>query len=518
MRSPLESIRKWLAQVEYDPRSISFGAGLAIDADLLSLESQVFVELWTRRESAYLTLFDLHRGTWAEKKLLDEYRALPDAEKSKILAIATFSVHELTHHFDLLLTPYGANFHGKIFREYHWMESELAAPLAEFIRKTAAAGGARSQTSLRRLFRALDRKGPRIKSAFSSRDAKFLKWCRSQWQPSYEFFETFSNHPESTIASPEDLGEPNADLTLFGQRYPLVNVNRWFWTVGLGVEGVYLSPLAILEARAMANSLAWIAHNFDDEEEGVAEAKRYLDAFYAPDLVRPEYGFLLDLFASAVSVAPTRFSELAAGLKRMQLVKLTGTISACCWYALFAMPPTEDNSLVMCSPAYRLIQAIRQVEIDAQNKVRPEATNESTVAAFYRRIDERVPHLWPIARICRETLRWLDEYARVNEEKTQNPALRRHFAAVLGAVRRCLAVRGDYGIPPGLVTGGRPFYGPGFEMDAPDYVTRYLLNYRIPDEVFRWNVLREQVLYKPRWKDSADPFRDFFIPHEGIAR
>ncbi len=484
INNPIDGFRSWFQSVEYNPRTLETKTRDGVfPSRWLDMDGRVFIEMWTQRAGVSITWSELYDNSWAKcPKLQADYIGLSDISKSAILALATFPLHEMTHHVDLLTTPFGAQFHGNCFLEYARFESHAASDIITLWREL---------------------KTPIARSVLATPDGWTAGFANESHQriatrvakslrPRLEFFETSkgSRHVPCVPGWLVD-GDWHKSLSLFDFELSLVTAGEHGYTFAMGSDS-YASAFAILEARAMANALSWIIFSINDQEKAVRECERFVNVFYDRSITHPNYTLLLDLFTRVMSSGrEATFHGMLPCLDSDKLLRVLGTLSACCWYALHATPGTDNPN--DGSPAIRFVRALRQLEEDAVMSPPPSKEPMAIIKGFFERIDKKGLGQGGMASVA-NAADWLEHLLEINDRIVQDPEMRSHFAMVLSAVRWHLMNRNDYGTPPGAVSGGRPIPGP--KLQSSDELNRLLLDFKAGDSVRKWNLLREQVLHR----------------------
>ena len=116
----LDQIRELLQSVEYFPASLHLEGDAQAIWDSLSDQAKAFCWVASKKQRpGPLTFKETFGYVWAHDEItMGRFATMSDDEKAEVLGFFTFQIHELTHHFDFLITPYGVNYHGKLFREY----------------------------------------------------------------------------------------------------------------------------------------------------------------------------------------------------------------------------------------------------------------------------------------------------------------------------------------------------------------------------------------------------------------
>ena len=135
----LNDVHELLQSIEYRPASLSLELETQRLSECLSGEARTFVWIATKKTSPGILSFKETFGhVWADDATtMATFAGLSREVKAEVLGFFTFQIHELTHHFDFLITPVGVNYHSKWFREYRAFQS--FAPL--LLRQGTVPGG-----------------------------------------------------------------------------------------------------------------------------------------------------------------------------------------------------------------------------------------------------------------------------------------------------------------------------------------------------------------------------------------
>jgi hypothetical protein len=291
--------------------------------------------------------------------------------------------------------------------------------------------------------------------------------------------------------------------------------------------GWYLKPSTILESRALIHSLRWILYNLGhtsnlevvrDGPDIKEELVLFLNSFYSPERVSPDYSFLLNLFAHIWE--ENTFANL---IRRMPLPNLDSVlmfIDGLCWYSLQAPPPADDSSPWNASPVVRLVIAIKCFEglleeLSEKGKKLP----RTPVAQFLTDLDQHPlvekNGLLTVERnleYALEKLRWAQE---VNKSENRHGAMMRHFDYIFEVQIRQIENRlpDGYNSHQGMPQDGNPMSRISDNKDA-----KHLLMEYIPSEdVVSWFAFREKLLFGFLNRTDVEAgLRKWFSTYEGL--
>ena len=414
---------------------------------------------------------------WADDRMtMDSFAALSNDQKAEVLGFFTFQIHELTHHFDFLITPLGTNFHSKLFREYRafqrlapLMLREGSVPAGRFVDYDPAAGG----------------KHP---------SDEFL----SAWKEAHDIDATLEAlgdggmPPRAQNVTP-GWGDSNKPLVLLNHPVDRVTVRGFLYTIAVPDEpGWYLRPSTILETRAMTHCLMWILKLFGHDERALDPICIYLDAFYGRETIAPDYRFLFDQLEGALA-GGNGFHTFVRKAPAQLLRQFLMMADAACWYALQAPPPMEDASALRSNPVIRLIHALRFL-YDAYRNRKAYSTAVDAMLAMDAAKEAPAFELTDIGRILAYCSGFAQYLRQLNEREISDPVFKTHFDRVLGVQQRQLAQRVAKGYISyaGMPEDGHPVLGLRNPQDVDDLAfDAYAADARVRE----WFAFRQEFLY-----------------------
>jgi hypothetical protein len=488
----LEKFRELLQSVEYFPASLQ----LEVDAQAMweSLPGQAKAFCWVaakKERPGPLTFKEAFGYVWAHDEMTMECLAtMSDDEKAEVLGFFTFQIHELTHHFDFLITPFGVNYHGKLFREYRAFQRfaplllrEAGPPCGRFVDYDPVARGQLPSDEF-----------------------------QAAWREVHDIDATLEalgdgGMPPRTQNVIPGWGDKSKTLVILNQPVDRVTVHGFLYTVVVPNEpGWYLRPSSILETRALLHCLQWILHLLGNDERARELACIYLDSFYGRETIAPDYRFLFDLCAKAWEKDFHTFVREAPIPLLQQFLMMT---DAACWYALQAPPPMPDASAIRSSPIIRLIHGLRFL-YGAYGNRQSYSTAVDAMLAMDVAKEASAFELTDISRAliyCAEFVHYLRQ---LNQEEIIDPVFRKHFDRVLGVQQRQLAKRAPKGYISfiGMPENGHPVLGIRSEEDVNDLAwDAYVADPRVRE----WFAFRQEFLYHSLDAESAGrSLRSFF--------
>ena len=453
-----------------------------------SVFARGFIELASGLpKQGYYSLYDLYARSWHEDEpmVLDFFNStLDDRAKIEVLAFYTSYIHELTHHTDMMITPFGVNYHLKLCREYLNFQS--------FGRELL-----NNSHLIMPFTRIIDYESNLMASLENSDSHQIYKtWNVLKGQLYYfdALFDTYTWGQRNAIEGWVNKTHP---ALILNQEFERITVRDFFLTIRISEANKYLTPIAILECRALINCILWMYWTMGDTFNCKNAILLYLTRIYQQ--ATPEYTFILNLFSQYFGS-----QNIQNFIEEHCLEELKGmlfAINSCCWYALQAPPPTNQNSLHNSNPIARLLISIKAFQEIAENNVAFEHT-----PAFLNRIDSGPAassiFLQPISSILNCCLQCLNSIKKLNIEDNNNQTIKCHFDKIIDTQIAQINKRKNSEFPYasliGLADDGNPLIGiEDNELDS------LLLDY-IPDEnTEKWFRDRYQLLFQVR-RDRTD--------------
>jgi hypothetical protein len=491
---PLDAVRDLLESAAYLPASVRFQMPSLWPS--LSAEARFFVWIATDKQSEGLVTFDeMYGRVWADDRMTsDAFDKLPDEAKAEVLALFTFEIHELTHHIDFLITPYGVNFHSKLMREYNAFR-RFVPPL---LREGTVPDGRLIDYELR----ASSPGGP---------SDTFL----SSWRQLHDISGTLEALGDGGMAPRKSYiapgwGNDTKPIMMLGQSLQRLTVRNFLPTLGVPEEpGWYLRPSTIFETRALVHCLSWIFKLFGKDERARAPMQIYLDSFYPRESIAPDYRFVIDLIASGWG---ENFHDFVAKADILMVKQVLMIADLVCWYALQAPPPMPGASAIRSSPPIRFIYALRFIARSLKNKTFYPSAAEA-MAAMDEMPEAEVFDLRPISESLRFCIEFIAFVREMNRRETESATFRGHFAHVQDVQERQISKRLDVGYAThiGMPEDGHPVFGLSREQDVVDLAFKsYVPDPQVPE----WFSFRYDFMY--RYSDSGtatELLSKFFGPH-----
>jgi hypothetical protein len=467
----LDELKQRLELAELKPHTLVLEGALQQLLDALSPAAAQFLGLaWGERIEAV----DLLASEPLADGILDFYRRLDRDARLEVMGLLSFFPHEMTHRVDLLTTPFGVGFHGRACLEFIGLQNDFGE-LYERLRCSP------EHEPLRDVERTSD--------AWSVNTGSDALKARAR------YFDSLRGAPRRFVQG--GWGD-DVPLQLFGWSLRKVMVHDEVASVELpDTPGLYLRPLTLLEGRAVAVSAQNLLIRLGADQFAASEVASYLDCFYGSRKERPDYVFLLDLYARLYgepSFIPAIRERGPAWLHQALMVTVvTG------WYALHAPPFRahlgETAAFADASPVIRLIAVLRAVEQAAVRNAAPMASGVDFLEAIDRSELAARLGLRPVEDVLRFSLDYIRSVRNNNRLQNAHEALREHFDLVLGAQERQMAKRVEEGYISflGMPDDGDFVFGLSRESDASILAGP---NPNRAPEVDAWFCLRENLLFR----------------------
>ena len=97
----------------YSAHTFDFAIDLKAIIKRLSPMARMFFLFGNEEKGENLVVEQIYLPRWVEDPdLLQQFTRLTSDEKLEVLCLFTAPIHEARHHFDMVLTPFGARVHG----------------------------------------------------------------------------------------------------------------------------------------------------------------------------------------------------------------------------------------------------------------------------------------------------------------------------------------------------------------------------------------------------------------------
>lgn len=416
----LESMIAAFDKISYAPRTLE----LTMPEDLahnLSSHGRAFFDIAYGKTG--LSILELTNGSWKDDQTAFDFFLQGNAdERLEILAFLTLFVHEYTHRIDFLISPFGLQYYVNTLREY-WLMQDFVPPILDD-----------PKTIERMRFLAgFSEKGPPIESQVEVWERLeqlihlFYAWGDvSNVKPLGKYITKGWSGLAFDSADPFGVDvslEPVTVLNVF-HTFRLLGSDR-LW---------YLRPLTIFETKAVVNSLLFILHVLG--EQGAEACADYYERLYLQrkDQLPRDYFFLLDIGARIYGL-----EDFQALLKTGHAVAIRSTLlilSSICWFALQAPPPLKGEDSRVANPILRLIVGFNFMCAYARGQIKRSFDSaadgllmvddsKTAAALFVKPIRDTVP----------DCVRIIDNMSELNQERTWNPEVKKHFDQIFKMMR-----------------------------------------------------------------------------------
>lgn len=392
--------------------------------------------------------------------------SLDQEERLEVCGFLTALLHEHVHQIDLLTTPFGANLHGKLAREYvsfqeHWRtlvekgSAKLVAPLTDWLHEPAAGPDAASEIA---------RSRPLGQLSVELRGTAL--------------FDDFLQGAEANRITTGWGSQTDSVRLAKNKMYPKITINKVWASVDPLRSGVrYTGPHEVLEGRALSLCTLYLWHITGRSGKSQELIRDYFGAFYANS---PRYKVVLELLTGLdvddfAQTDPTSFHN---GLRDAVLAT---------WYGLHSPMPSVPDDVLMSLPTRFIIAARALADSRGQQY--------TSGVEFLDLLDERMNHelaFVPAGQLFDKALKGISDAQRV-ARTCSRPEMRAWFVRLLDGLseicagRRAVGYNSLYGLPEN----GNVITGIG-EVDG-DEIARAMLP--PSPKVLEWFQLRQLILF-----------------------
>jgi hypothetical protein len=426
----------------------------------------------------------LDKRWWKDDlSLLESFIKLDEISKIYIMAYYTSHIHELRHHIDILSTPFGVNYQTKLCREY--------INFQDFSKELL-----RNKHLIKSWVRIIDYES----SVLASLDKQIYSSLFETWEAIkgqlYYFDALYNINNWGRRNLVEGWNGNTKKVKILRREFDKVTIRGLFLTIKISDDGEYLTPVAILECRALINSLRWIIWTMGNINETKRAILIYLKNFYAQE--DTAYKFIVNLFAKFYGA-----NDLATLIEdetvTVSLIgKLLDMINACCWYALQAPPMMSELSLINSGPVNRLILALVELE-EAILK----GKSYAHITEFLDEVDrsQRAQYLYvqPISKVLHYCIQFLNDVKVLNFDRNKNNRIRSHFNWILDVQAKHISKR--YSFLTSLAENGHPLFDID-EIDEKEFDSLQLV-YAPEAEVASWFDNRNNLFFKVLEKNDV---------------
>jgi hypothetical protein len=330
----------------YPAHTFDFSFDLNAILRRLSPMARGFFLYGNEEKGKTLAIDQIYLPRWVEDPdLLRQFKRLTNDEKLEVLCLFTAPIHECRHHFDMVLTPFGARFYFTLAQEY--LDFQLFSPFL-----------LQNQDEIQ--------PGPLIE--FVERLENLGKGVPEEWKKEWDAvlrqilafgpcIDFRGIHP--TVKSV--VRDDKTTMRFVGMEMEMVRVN------GLAVSfspkarpDWYMRASTLLEGRAVIASLAWIIWNLEGYEELGSLLCQYVSMLYPPD-ENHDYRFLLDIAATWM-----RCTTIEDAFQRLDIATIRDhlfMVDSAAWFGLHAGPKLKDGQALNENLFVRFIYALQEIEI-----------------------------------------------------------------------------------------------------------------------------------------------------------
>jgi hypothetical protein len=329
----------------YSAHTFDFSIDLNAILERLSPFARFFFVYGNEEKGKQLEIEQIYLPRWSEDPaLLEQFEKLTNDQQLEVLCLFTAPIHESRHHFDMVLTPFGARFYFTLAQEY--LDFQLFSPCL-----------LQNQE--------LIQPGPLVE--LHERLSKTERTIPAEWKERWDAVSrqilTFGAcidfrgiHPsvKSIARDPTDthrfLGMEMERVAINGLAVSFSPKTRPDW---------YMRASALLEGRAVIASLSWMIWNLEGYEELGPLLSRYVSTLYPPD-ENYDYRFLLDIAAAwmGCSTVEDAFQKFDFTTIRNILFM----VDSAAWFGLHAPIKVRDGQVMNENLFFRFIYALQEME------------------------------------------------------------------------------------------------------------------------------------------------------------
>jgi hypothetical protein len=437
--------------------------------------TRFFFSLANKGKGRALELAQIYLPRWPDDPdLLTQFNRLKEDEKLEALCLYTIPIHEIRHHADMVLTPFGVGFYLGLAAEYLGFQkfSPFLLQNQDFIQAGA----------LRDLDARLETLGQQaIPQEWSSAWKAF-----KQQTLKFEACTDFRGMEPVTNGVVRDPGHVMKVLGLEFEKVVIHGVASSF--ARKGRERWFMRASTILEGRAVIASLQWILWNLEGHPKVGDYLARYVRALY-PAEGHHDYRCLLDLAAAWMGHQNIEdaFEKIEPGI----ISNILFMVDSAAWFALQAAIKVKAGGQLQENLFLRFLYALQEMELAYDRgyggsplELLPkiEALPRAKDLGFY-----------PLADGVASTLEFLRTARAQLLNKIWNVEVRGHFDHIFGQLERALSLRLRQGYVTPLAAADR-----GCPMLYIDQDHRFLLEPHQPGRwVAEWFRFRNESIFTP---------------------
>jgi hypothetical protein len=409
---------------------------------------------------------------------------MPLESQIEVLGFLSALTHEWTHHLDLLATPFGANYHSKLAREYIYFQ---------------------------RMLPVLQDHGPelldlplvdRFADLAFGREAYLESGPEGRAWRDLGGVALFDEFMRGAPPRRVELGWPgpgSMTISIGDLSYEKVTVNQVWCTVKSHNLAGYLGAHEILEGRALAMNLllVWDRLGEDASDDEVRRTfQEYIHTYYEN---APRYLTAIEMVAGRPAKELMDSGDLSEIYRAITSTMMAG------WYAVHSPPPQSGADIIGSLTTRFLVAARAFAQHDWWNV-------KGGVIGLLEAIDKSYPELFP--RTANEAMLQSCDAVQFAREILVNECsdieMRTWYCKVLDAISSTLLARSGagYNSPWGMTLEGNVL-GPA--DDALDAGVLQLDN--PPPKVEEWIELRAWVLFRHgQGAEKLESLSDWFGP------
>lgn len=330
----------------YSAHTFDYSIDLNAILERLSPMARMFFVFGNEEKGKNLAVEQIYLPRWIEDHdQLQLFKGLTNDQKLEVLCLFTAPIHESRHHFDMVLTPFGAGFYNNLAQEY--LNFQLFSPFLLQNQNMIQPG------PLVELAERLGNFGTAVPDEWKNR------WDAASRQILVFGACTDFRGIHSTVKSV--VRDAKTTPRFLGMEMEMVTVN------GLAVSfspkarpDWYMRASTLLEGRAVIASLAWIIWNLEGYEELAPLLCQYVSTLYPPD-ENYDYRFLLDIAAAWMGCAS--IEDAFQKLDFATIRNILFMVDSAAWFGLHAGPKLKDGQPVNENLFFRFIYALQEMEI-----------------------------------------------------------------------------------------------------------------------------------------------------------
>jgi hypothetical protein len=296
---------RYIAKVQIDIRFDD----LSVGARVLLREASDLYDEGLYDETTFLG------AIWSDA-VREAFFDLEISDRMEVCGFLTCLLHERVHDLDMLLSPFGVNFHTKLARERLAFErhtsflvehrSLLNTPLADWL----SPGDAGIEA---------------IEKLLESPQGR----AKVELRGSVAFDERLRGAPPRRVKP--GWGSRTDSVTLAGHTYRKATVNQVWPTLQL-TDHSYLGPQDVIEGRAVAVTLLYLRSQLGNSPSAMATILKYIETFYDQE---PSPYFTVARLLTAARLTDSLGSDAETAFRVVE------DIAVATWYALHTFPPVR---------------------------------------------------------------------------------------------------------------------------------------------------------------------------------